>query len=114
MVKYKACVIESKKTKKRFIEYTDKKLIVRLNELNKGRGTSNKWFLENRPFKIVYYEIYYTKKEVIERISFLKSEREISPDTFDRRIEDRRKKKAPRLPDRCVAQHCLGERRKDK
>ena len=112
MAKYKVCIIESKKTKKRFIEYTDKKLVVRIRELNKGRKVLNKWLLKNRPFKIVYCETHDTKKEAIERVSFLKYEREMSPDIFDRRIKDRRKKNMPRFPERRIRHRRVRERRK--
>ncbi len=82
-----------------------------MNELNKGRKVLNKWLLKNRPFKIVYYEEYDTKKEAIERVNFLKYEREMSPDVFDRRIEDRRKKNTPHFPDRRMRQRRTKERR---
>jgi hypothetical protein len=111
MPKYKVCIIESKKTKKRFIEYTDKKLTVRTNELNKGRKVLNKWLLKNRPFKIVYCETHDTKKESIERVNFLKYEREMSPDIFDRRIKDRRKENMLRFPDRRLRQRRVKKRR---
>ena len=113
MAKHNVCIFESKKTKKRFIEYTDKSLAERLKELNRARKGVTKNLLKGRPFKLVYNESYATEKEALERVVLLKHEAKMAPDLFDRRIADRRKSNLPtHFPNRRKAERrSLKERR---
>jgi predicted GIY-YIG superfamily endonuclease len=111
MKNYKVCIIEGKKTKSRFIEYTDKSLSERLKELNSGKKNLKKWILKNRPFKIVYHELHDTKRDAVERVNYLKNEKRLTPAIFDRRIEDRRKEDVPHLPERRYIERRARERR---
>jgi len=67
---YAVYVLKSIKTSKRYVGYTAKDLFDRLKEHISG---SNKWTRVNRPFKIIYKEIFQNKTEVIRREKFLKS-----------------------------------------
>lgn len=67
---YNVHVLRSIKTSKRYIGYTSKDLFTRLEEHNIG---GNKWTRTNRPFKIIYKEIFKNKTEAIKREKFLKS-----------------------------------------
>ncbi|MEK7598812.1 MAG: GIY-YIG nuclease family protein [Patescibacteria group bacterium] len=63
-------VLRSLKNKKRYIGYTSKNPLERLNEHNRG---CNKWSRENKPFVIIHVEEYTNKEEAIQRENFLKS-----------------------------------------
>jgi len=67
---YYVYVLKSLSNNKRYIGYTGKNLLVRLNEHNTG---SNKWTRENSPFVMIYNEEYKTKNGAIKREKFLKS-----------------------------------------
>jgi putative endonuclease len=63
-------VIESLKNGKRYMGYTSKTAEQRLDEHNKG---CNKWTRENRPFRLIYKEIFDNGKDARQRERFLKS-----------------------------------------
>jgi len=63
-------LLKSFKNNKSYIGTTKKLPTKRLPEHNLG---SNKWTRENGPFKILYYESYYCKKDALHRENFLKS-----------------------------------------
>ena len=63
-------VLKSLKNSKRYIGYTNKIPKERLIEHNSG---SNKWTRVNKPFKLVYKEIFNDKTIAIKREKFLKS-----------------------------------------
>jgi len=63
-------VLKSLKNNKRYIGCTNKNPKTRLIEHNLG---SNKWTRANKPFKLVYNEIYNNKIEALKRERFLKS-----------------------------------------
>ena len=77
MAKCRLCIFESKKTKKRFLETTGDETAVKLEKLNKNKK-ENSWVEKNRPFRLVYCEVYNSRKEAEERLDFLKSEERIS------------------------------------
>jgi putative endonuclease len=63
-------VIESLKNNKRYTGFTAKTAELRLAEHNRG---CNKWARENKPFKLIYSELFDTEKEARRREKFLKS-----------------------------------------
>jgi len=63
-------VLRSLKNSKRYIGYTSKESLARLQDHNTG---SNKWTRENGPFVIIHAEEYCDKKEAMKREKFLKS-----------------------------------------
>lgn len=63
-------ILISLKSKKSYVGYTEKEVYLRLKEHNEGH---NKWTMVNRPFKIIYYESYFCKKDALHRELFLKS-----------------------------------------
>jgi len=67
---YIVYVLRSLKNKKRYIGYSSKDEFSRLREHNRG---CNKWTRENGPFTLIHSENYSTKKEAMQRESFLKT-----------------------------------------
>jgi len=63
-------VLKSLKNSKRYIGYTNKTPKERLIEHNSG---SNKWTRANKPFELVYKEIFSDKTIARKREKFLKS-----------------------------------------
>lgn len=63
-------VLRSLRNNKRYIGHTSKTAEERLKQHNKG---DNVWTRQNRPFKLIYSEIYNSKTEAIKREKFLKS-----------------------------------------
>jgi putative endonuclease len=67
---YYIYVLKSSKNNKSYVGSTSKIPSKRLEEHNLS---SNKWTSLNKPFKLIYYESYYCKKDAIHRERFLKS-----------------------------------------
>jgi putative endonuclease len=67
---YFVYLLKSLINNKTYVGYTAKDLLERLNEHNLG---SNSWTSANKPFKLIYYESYYCKKDALHRELFLKS-----------------------------------------
>jgi len=63
-------VLKSLKNGKRYVGSTGKEPEIRLSEHNSG---SNNWTKVNKPFKLIYKEVYDNKREAIKREKFLKS-----------------------------------------
>ncbi len=63
-------VLRSNKNNKIYVGSTSKEVGIRLEEHNQG---SNKWTKNNGPFKLLYYETYYCKRDALHRENFLKS-----------------------------------------
>jgi putative endonuclease len=63
-------VLKSLKNKKRYIGYTSKEALQRLNEHNRS---CNKWTRDNKPFVMIHSEAYTEKSEAMRRENFLKS-----------------------------------------
>ncbi len=63
-------VLKSLKNNKRYVGCTGKKPEMRLTEHNLG---SNKWTRVNKPFRLIYREIYNNKTKALKREKFLKS-----------------------------------------
>jgi len=59
----------SNKNKKVYVGVTSKEPSIRLLEHNEG---CNHWTRHNRPFKLIYYEEYFCKKDVVLREKFYK------------------------------------------
>ncbi len=68
---YWVYIIQSEKTKKFYIGYTNN-LESRLKQHNEGK---NKWTKNKGPWKIVYTEKFKTKSEAIKREKFLKRQK---------------------------------------
>ncbi|PIZ00854.1 excinuclease ABC subunit C [bacterium (Candidatus Howlettbacteria) CG_4_10_14_0_8_um_filter_40_9] len=66
---YYVYILLSIKNNKPYVGYTSKMVKERLDEHNVG---TNKWTRNNGPFKLLYYESYYCKKDAIHRENFLK------------------------------------------
>ena len=66
---YYIYVLRSDDFKRNYVGFTSN-VDARLNQHNQGKTRSTKAF---RPWKLLYYERYGTKKEAIERERFLKS-----------------------------------------
>jgi len=62
--------LQSQKNNKVYVGFTEKEPNQRLKEHNQG---SNKFTRENKPFKLVYYEKYYCKKDALQKEKFYKS-----------------------------------------
>ncbi len=62
--------MESIKNRKRYTGFTAKTAEQRLAEHNRG---CNKWARENKPFKLIYSELFDSEKEARLRERFLKS-----------------------------------------
>jgi putative endonuclease len=67
---YTTYVLISLKNGKSYVGMTRKKINVRLQEHNDGKTN---WTSKNRPFKLIYYEQYFYKKDALLREKFLKS-----------------------------------------
>ena len=67
---YFVYILQSLKNSKSYVGMTTKDPNKRLEEHNIG---SNTWTKLNAPFKLVYYESYYCKKDALHRENFLKS-----------------------------------------
>ena len=67
---YYTYVLTSAKNNKTYVGSTSKTVEHRLSEHNLG---CNKWTRENGPFRLVYFESYYCKKDAMHREKFLKS-----------------------------------------
>lgn len=67
---YHIYVLRSLKNNKRYIGYTSKDVLDRLNDHHNG---SNKWTRQNGPFNLIYSEVYKSKPEAMKRERFLKS-----------------------------------------
>jgi len=63
-------VLKSELNGKTYVDMTAKEADKRLADHNLN---SNKWTSSNKPFKLVYYESYYCKKDALHREKFLKS-----------------------------------------
>lgn len=63
-------VLRSLKNGKRYVGFTGKTAQERLQDHLSG---SNTWTRQNKPFTIIYTELYQVKKEAILREKFLKS-----------------------------------------
>ncbi len=63
-------LLVSLKTGKTYVGTTEKDVKERLKEHNLG---SNTWTRTHKPFKLIYYETYYCKKDAVHRELFLKS-----------------------------------------
>jgi len=63
-------VLRSQRNSKRYIGYTLKEPLLRLQKHNSG---TNKWTRENKPFIIIHKERYDNKTEAIRREKFLKT-----------------------------------------
>jgi len=63
-------ILKSLRNNKSYVGSTSKLPTTRMAEHNIG---TNKWTRENGPFKLVYYERYYYKKDALHREHFLKS-----------------------------------------
>lgn len=68
--KYYVYFLESVKNEKIYVGSTEKIPGDRLEDHNYG---SNKWTRENGPFKLVYFEGYFCKKDAQEREKFYKT-----------------------------------------
>ncbi len=67
---YFVYIFQSLSNYKSYVGYTSKVPGLRLREHNLS---SNEWTSRNKPFKLIYYESYYCKKDAIHREKFLKS-----------------------------------------
>ncbi|MFZ5391000.1 MAG: GIY-YIG nuclease family protein [Patescibacteria group bacterium] len=67
---YFVYLLVSLKNDKIYVGCTAELPLVRLEQHNLG---SSFWTKQNRPFKLVYYESYYCKKDALHRELFLKS-----------------------------------------
>jgi len=67
---YFVYILLSLRNGKTYVGYTGKEPVNRLSEHNLS---SNKWTGENKPFRLVYYESYYCKKDAMHRENFFKS-----------------------------------------
>ena len=63
-------VLKSLKNRKRYVGFTSKRPEQRLIEHNSG---ANQFTRHNKPFKLVYFEIFEDKMESLKREKFLKS-----------------------------------------
>jgi putative endonuclease len=63
-------VLKSLKNGKRYVGYSGKTALARLDKHNRG---GNKWTKINKPFILLYQEEYTSKTEAIKREKFLKS-----------------------------------------
>ena len=63
-------LIKSLKSNKVYVGETNKDVKNRLKEHNQG---SNSWTKQHKPFRLVYYESFYCKKDALHREKFLKS-----------------------------------------
>ena len=63
-------VLKSKRNGKRYIGFTSKSIEERLDEHNSG---SNAWTRQNKPFELIYSELYKDEKAALKREKFLKS-----------------------------------------
>jgi len=63
-------VIQSLRNSKRYVGFTAKRPEERLAEHNRG---CNKWAKANRPFRLIYTEVYTQQKEALQRERSLKS-----------------------------------------
>ncbi|OGZ27440.1 MAG: hypothetical protein A2365_03115 [Candidatus Nealsonbacteria bacterium RIFOXYB1_FULL_40_15] len=63
-------ILKSLKNGKRYIGCTGKEPEIRIIEHNSG---CNKWTRVNKPFKLIYKELYNSKTEALKRENFLKS-----------------------------------------
>lgn len=67
---YIVYVLLSLRNNKSYVGVTSKLPIKRLHEHNIGKVD---WTRNNRPFKLIYYESYYCKKDALHREKFLKT-----------------------------------------
>ncbi len=67
---YSVYFLESIKSGKVYVGFTEKDPAFRLKEHNAG---TNQWTKQNRPFKILYYERYLCKADAQSREKFYKS-----------------------------------------
>lgn len=67
---YFVYLLKSELNGKSYIGFTSKDVDLRLDQHNIG---SNIWTKKNRPFKLIYYESYFCKRDAISRERFLKS-----------------------------------------
>jgi predicted GIY-YIG superfamily endonuclease len=72
LIMFTVYVIESLKNGKRYTGFTSKTAELRLSEHNRG---CNKWTRENKPFKLVYKEIFDIERDARRQEKFLKSGR---------------------------------------
>ena len=70
MAVYHVYVLQSAKNNKRYVGYTSLTPEQRLLQHNRGCNT---WTRHNRPFKLVYSELYAEKAEASQRERYLKS-----------------------------------------
>ena len=69
-MKFYVYVIKSLKNNRRYIGQTSKDIVTRLKEHNAG---TNKYTRNNRPYKLIYYEVLECRKCAARREKFLKS-----------------------------------------
>jgi putative endonuclease len=67
---YFVYILKSLISNKSYVGFTSKSVDQRLKEHNIG---SNIWTRKYKPYKLVYYESYYCKKDVLHREYFFKS-----------------------------------------
>lgn len=67
---YFVYVLKSLVNNSSYVGVTNKEVGVRLAEHNGGQ---NRWTRKYRPYKLIYYESYYCKKDACHREKFLKS-----------------------------------------
>ena len=70
MVMFTTYILISQKNNKTYVGMTEKDPILRLQEHNDGKTS---WTSKNRPFKLIYFEQFYCKKDALFREKFLKS-----------------------------------------
>lgn len=66
---YYVYILKSRKNGKRYTGFTRKPPAVRLAEHNKG---INRWTSKNRPFDLVYFESFRSRKDCLNRENILK------------------------------------------
>ena len=67
---YYVYILQSLINNSSYVGSTSKKITDRLSEHNFGQ---NKWTRKYKPYKLVYHESYYCKKDALHREKFLKS-----------------------------------------
>lgn len=66
---YHIYVLENQKDKNRYIGFTERNPLDRLEDHNRGKVPSTK---NKKPWNLIYYESYLNKKDALSREKFLK------------------------------------------
>lgn len=67
---YTVYLLESVKSSRSYVGYTEEDVIERLSQHNNG---SNRWTRMHKPFTLIYYETFVCKTDALRREKFLKS-----------------------------------------